>query len=52
MAVYRYGERIPKIGKNSYISDSARVIGDVTIADNCYIGHGAREEFPLKLLEI
>ena len=41
MAVYRYGKRIPVIGKNSYISDSARVIGDVTIADNCYIGHGA-----------
>lgn len=41
MAVYRYGEKIPKIGKNSYISDSARVIGDVTISDNCYIGHGA-----------
>jgi len=41
MAIYRYGERIPRIGKNSYISDSARVIGDVTIADNCYIGHGA-----------
>ena len=29
MAVYRYGERIPQIGRNSYISDSARVIGDV-----------------------
>ncbi len=41
MAVYRYGDRIPKIGKNTYISDSARVIGDVTIGDNCYIGHGA-----------
>ncbi len=41
MAVYRYGDRIPQIGKNSYISDSARVIGDVTIEDNCYIGHGA-----------
>ncbi len=41
MAVYSYGERIPKIGKNSYISDSARVIGDVTIGEGCYIGHGA-----------
>ena len=41
MAVYRYGDRIPVIGENSYISDSARVIGDVTIGDNCYIGHGA-----------
>ena len=41
MAVYRYKSRIPKIGKNVYISDSARVIGDVTVSDNCYIGHGA-----------
>ncbi len=41
MAVYRYDDKIPKIGKKVYISDSARVIGDVTIGDNCYIGHGA-----------
>ncbi|WP_300463980.1 gamma carbonic anhydrase family protein [Desulfobacula sp.] len=41
MAVYQYGEKIPKIGKDAYISDSARVIGDVTIGDQCYIGHGA-----------
>ncbi len=41
MAVYQYGQKIPQIGRDSYISDSARVIGDVTIGDNCYIGHGA-----------
>jgi carbonic anhydrase/acetyltransferase-like protein (isoleucine patch superfamily) len=41
MAVYRYGERVPRIGKASFVSDSARVIGDVTIGCNCYIGHGA-----------
>lgn len=41
MSVYRYDDRIPVVGKNVYISDSARVIGDVTIGDNCYIGHGA-----------
>ncbi|MFO7751173.1 MAG: gamma carbonic anhydrase family protein [Desulfobacteraceae bacterium] len=41
MAVYRYGNRIPVVGKHSYISDSARVIGDVTIGDNVYVGHGA-----------
>lgn len=41
MAVYRYDDRVPEIGKNVYISDSARVIGDVTIGDNCYVGHGA-----------
>ncbi len=29
MAVYKYGDRVPKIGENTYISDSARVIGDV-----------------------
>ncbi len=41
MAVYQYKDRIPRIGKNCYISDSARVIGDVVISDNCYVGHGA-----------
>ena len=41
MAIYKYGDRIPQIGENSFISDSARVIGDVTIGCNCYIGHGA-----------
>jgi len=41
MAIYKYGTRTPQIGKNTYISDSARVIGDVVIEKNCYIGHGA-----------
>ena len=41
MAIYQYGDRIPKIGKNSYVSDSAVVVGDVTIGCHCYIGHGA-----------
>ncbi|OQX25003.1 MAG: gamma carbonic anhydrase family protein [Desulfobacteraceae bacterium IS3] len=41
MAIYRYGNRIPKIGKDSYVCDSARVIGEVVVGDNCYVGHGA-----------
>ncbi len=41
MAVYKYADQIPRMGKDSFISDSARVIGNVTIGDNCYIGHGA-----------
>jgi len=41
MALYQYGDRVPKIGKDVYVSDSARVIGDVEIGDGCYIGHGA-----------
>ena len=41
MSIYKYGDRTPQIGRNSFISDSARVIGDVTIGKNCYVGHGA-----------
>ena len=41
MALYRYGERVPEIGKDSFVSDTAVVIGDVTIGNNCYIGHGS-----------
>ena len=41
LAIYRYGERIPVIGKNSFVSDSARIIGDVIVGEVCYIGHGA-----------
>jgi NDP-sugar pyrophosphorylase family protein len=41
MAVYRYDDKISKIGNKVYISDSARIIGEITIGDNCYIGHGA-----------
>jgi len=41
MALYRFGNRVPKVEKGSYVSDSARVIGDVTIGADCYIGHGA-----------
>ena len=41
MALYRFEERIPTVARNAYVSDSARVIGDVTIGEECYIGHGA-----------
>ncbi len=39
--LYKFDQRQPIVGKNAYISDIARVIGDVVIGDNCYIGHGA-----------
>ncbi len=41
MAIYKFNNRVPVIGKNSFVSDSALVIGDVIIGDNCYVGHGA-----------
>jgi len=40
MALYRFGDRLPKVGEGTWVSDSARVIGDVVIGRDCYIGHG------------
>lgn len=39
--VYEFDGRRPTIGTDSYVSETAIVIGDVRIGDNCYIGHGA-----------
>jgi len=39
--LYRFNNRQPATGKQTYVSNSAEIIGDVTIGDNCYIGHGA-----------
>jgi len=41
MALYRFGERVPQIAAGAWISDSARVIGDVVVGAGCYVGHGA-----------
>jgi len=40
MPLYRFGDRRPTVAPTAYISDSARVIGDVVIGEDCYIGHG------------
>jgi carbonic anhydrase/acetyltransferase-like protein (isoleucine patch superfamily) len=39
--LYSFDNRQPKIGKETYVSESALVIGDVRVGNNCYIGHGA-----------
>lgn len=39
--LYKFDDKRPTIGKDTYVSDLATVIGDVVIGDNCYIGHGA-----------
>jgi len=41
MAIYRYGKHVPNISESAWVSDSARVIGDVVVGEDCYIGHGA-----------
>nr|HID58074.1 gamma carbonic anhydrase family protein [Desulfobacterales bacterium] len=38
---YSFDGRQPEVGKDTYVSELAQVIGDVKIGDNCYIGHGA-----------
>jgi carbonic anhydrase/acetyltransferase-like protein (isoleucine patch superfamily) len=39
--LYKFDGKRPMVGKDTYVSDLARVIGDVIIGANCYIGHGA-----------
>jgi phenylacetic acid degradation protein len=41
MTVYNFEGRIPTIGKETYVSHSASVIGKVTIGEECYIAPGA-----------
>jgi carbonic anhydrase/acetyltransferase-like protein (isoleucine patch superfamily) len=42
MVVYRFEGKEPKIGKGTYVSQSAEVIGEVTIGKQCYVGPGAK----------
>lgn len=42
MALYEFEGKRPSVGEDTYISDTADVIGDVTIGSRCYIGPGAR----------
>ncbi len=36
-----FRNRYPRIGRDTYVSEYALLIGDVQIGDNCYVGHGA-----------
>lgn len=42
MVLYRFDGREPKIGEGTYVSQSAEVIGDVSIGKQCYVGSGAK----------
>jgi len=37
---YRFDGKEPVIGCGTYVSETALVIGDVSIGNDCYIGHG------------
>ncbi len=38
--IYSFDNQKPEIGRNTYVSEAALVIGNVKISSNCYIGHG------------
>ncbi len=38
---YRFDGNEPSHGQDSYLSETAQIIGDVVIGSGCYIGHGA-----------
>ena len=42
MVLYRFDGKAPSTGKETYVSQSAEVIGNVTIGERCYIGPGAK----------
>jgi carbonic anhydrase/acetyltransferase-like protein (isoleucine patch superfamily) len=42
MAVFRFEEYTPQIGKGTYVHPSADVFGNVEIGQQCWIGPGAR----------
>jgi carbonic anhydrase/acetyltransferase-like protein (isoleucine patch superfamily) len=39
--LYRFDNKQPQIGEDSYVSELALVVGDVVIGRRCYVGHGA-----------
>ena len=41
MSIYKFENKIPRIAKTSYVHPQAAIIGDVEIAEDCFIGAGA-----------
>jgi len=39
--LYRFDGKQPVVDRGTYVSEFARVIGEVVIGKDCYIGHGA-----------
>ena len=39
--IYSLGEKMPKVDKDTFVADSAAVIGDVELADGVNIWFGA-----------
>jgi phenylacetic acid degradation protein len=42
MGVFEFEGRVPSISSTAYVDEDAKVVGDVKIGEQCYIGPGAR----------
>ena len=42
MGIFEFEGRIPSISPTAYVDEDAKVVGDVRIGGQCYIGPGAR----------
>ena len=42
MSLYEFEDKKPIIGNGSFVFDTADVIGNVALGENCYVGPGAR----------
>ena len=42
MGIYEFEGRVPSIASNAYVDEDAKVLGDVTIGQQCFVGPGAR----------
>lgn len=40
--IYEVEGKVPKIGKGTYVCETAEIIGNVVIGEDCYIGPGAK----------
>jgi len=41
MGIYRFEDRVPRIGEGTFVFETATVIGDVVLGSNVYVGPGA-----------
>jgi carbonic anhydrase/acetyltransferase-like protein (isoleucine patch superfamily) len=42
VGIFEFEGRIPKIAPNAYVDEDAKVLGDVALGPQCYVGPGAR----------
>jgi len=41
MAIYSFEGKVPQISKSAYAHESAQIVGDVVIGEECFIGAGS-----------